>query len=319
MGYFPLLKDMLSILSFNILAPHFASPSYYPPGMDKPLAQCYRRRATRRFLSQIKQSCDILAFQEVTHGTKSPDPLPGCKLSPVSFDEYSDLIELLDDTFTGMFYPHDPNYWSEYGTYVPNGNALFFRRDVFSDPVWTNISLKTGNHAVLGEVTHLCSGQKFRVLNIHLDSESDKRRHCELMTALSYLSDTRDITDIILGDFNMGASDPYFSVVCQAGFRDVMKDVKVNTPTFSFMSNEPIDHIIYRDRSQSAIIPIIGKSRVLDNGIWDKYPRLGPLDIFAGARVRACLDTYGSDHLSVLAVFQLCCSVMSGEYSTEEL
>lgn len=302
---------MLSVLSFNILAPNFALPSHYPPGMGAALSQDYRRQATTRFLLQMKEVCDIMAFQEVTHGTPESASynVQGSSNCQCSYDEFTYLQRVLGDKFVGMFYPHESYYWNDYGGYVPNGNALFFRRAIFSDPVWSDVPLHTGNHAILGQVTHLASMRNFRVLNIHLDSELEDRRKRELSYALRSLDPDPNYIDIITGDFNMETSDSNYSIVRQLGFRGFGNQ----TPTFSFMMDSPIDHIVYRDLCGCALIPILGKSRVLDGGLWNRFPKLGLLDIFAGSRLKACLELYGSDHVPVLAVFVVSANIMTCE------
>ena len=293
---------MLSILSFNILAPHFANPSHYPPGMSDALSQEYRRNHTTRFLTQMKELCDIIGFQEVTHGDRD---------HPCSYDEFTYLIDLLGEEFIGMFQSHEPHYWSDYGRYVPIGNALFFRRSVFSEPSWYDVSLRTGNHAILAEVTHLTSMQKIRILNVHFDSESHTQRNRELTMALSSLPSKCGTIDIILGDFNMEISDSAFGQIKRTAFRDVLSDVNIKDPTFSFMTDEPIDHIVYRDSSCSGIIPIRCRTRIFGNDLWNKYPKLGIIDIFAGSRLKECLDLYGSDHFPILATFMISPAVMT--------
>lgn len=280
---------MLSVLSFNILAPHYAQATFYPPGIDRFLSLEYRRANTSSFLSRMKNVCDIMGFQEVTHD-------PSC------YDEFTYLQELLGDEFYGMFVPHDSHYWTEYGPYVVNGNALFFRREVFTEPTWFDVSLETGNHAVLGETTHIPTQRRFRVLVIHLDSEDQNRREYELAVALNTLSRDSKMIDIILGDFNMDSSERAYGTIRQAGYRDSLYDLGIRLPTFSFLTSEPIDHIIYRDLI-GAMIPIPGKTKVLDSGLWKEYPELGIVDLFAAPRLKACLDLYGSDHLPILTTF----------------
>lgn len=284
----PLIKAMLSVLTFNILAPHFANGSHYPPGIGGSLQQQCRRQGTTRFILQVKESYDILAFQEVsTDGS--------------SHDELAYLNNILQDEFVGMFYPHESHYWNDYGKYIPNGNALFFRRSIFGSPNWSNVSLLTGNHAVLAEITHIPSMRQFRVLNVHFDSESECRRNYELAAALSTLPPDPNMIDIIVGDFNMESTDKSYNIVRRVGFCTIDS----NTPSFSFMTDGPIDHIIYRDLNRSAFIPTANQSRVLDCGLWSKYPRMPPIDILMTPRLKECLKIYGSDHLPVLAVFMV--------------
>lgn len=279
---------MLSILSLNILAPHFAQPRYYPPGMSEALQQPIRREATTCFLHKMRDTCDIIAFQEVIHETTT-----SCKIHQ-SHDEFSYLSNVLGDEFIGAFVAHDKHYWNEYGTYIPNGNALFFRRSTFTEPIFYNVPLYTGNHAICGEVTHLSTKQRFRVLNVHLDSEYSERRNREFITAISSLPYDTNIIDIIVGDFNMP-----FSQSLPGGFIDILEGGTI--PTFSFMSNDAIDHIIYRDSNNKLLI--CDCSGVLHADLWTKYPKLEPIDVFAGPRLKACLNLCGSDHFPVYAAF----------------
>jgi endonuclease/exonuclease/phosphatase family metal-dependent hydrolase len=280
---------MLSVLSFNILAPHYAQASFYPPGIDRFLSLESRRANTSSFLLRMKDVCDIMGFQEVVH-------------DPTYCDEFAYLQDLLGDEFFGMFVPHDCHYWIEYGPYKVNGNALFFRRAVFSEPTWFDISLETGNHAILGEATHLPTRRQIRVLVIHLDSEDQNRREYELAVALDTLQINSKTIDFIIGDFNMEPSARAYDTIRQAGYHDSLHELGINTPTFSFLTSQPIDHIAYRDPT-GAIIPIPGKTKVLDCGLWQEYPGLGIIDLLAAPRLKACLDLYGSDHIPILATF----------------
>lgn len=284
---------MLRVLSFNILAPHFAGPSHYPPGMSNILDQDYRRCRTTKFLLKMKETCDVLGFQEVTHDTEG------------SYDEFTYLEKILGNDFVGMFCPHEPHYWADYGCYVPNGNALFFRRNLFSEPIWYDVDLFTGNHAIMGEVTHLPTSKKFRVLNVHLDSDEHKQRNYELNAGLTALEPFPDTIDIVLGDFNMEASDPYYPIVRQTGFKDIVTELQIKTPTFAFITDEPIDHILYRDPMRPPITLSCRETCVLDGGIWNKYAKYGPFDTFIIPRLRECIDLHGSDHFPLLAVFRL--------------
>jgi len=282
---------MISILTFNILAPHFADPTYYLPGMSSLLAEGYRRKGTTRFLLQIKDFCDIMAFQEVTH-------------DPISYDEFSYLVNVLGTEFSSMFVPHDINYWSEFGHNVVNGNALFFRKSIFSTPIWYDVPLLTGNHAIRGDVTHIGTKRKFRILNIHLDSERDERRNVELTRALNSLCCDASTVDIVLGDFNMEPSDKAFDYIKRAGFEDILQKLRIRTPTFFTMVNQPIDHIIYRDLTMGVdIIP--SKSYALGCEIWTEYPKIGPFDLLAGPRLKAYLDEYGSDHSPIISMLRV--------------
>lgn len=292
---------MLTVLTFNVLAPNFAAPKYYPQDFDDYLSKNRRRVSTTLFLTDIKNKCDIIALQEVTSDTFIHD-------DHVFEGEFNYFNGLLCDDFIGMFFPHDKTYWNNYFdktgeySYIKNGNALFLRKSVFTIPIWSDIPLGTGNHSIKADAVHLPTMRNIHVLNVHFENIDENVRITELCAAVDTMSSCHDNNDItiILGDFNTKIS-PIIEKITH-DFKDSMIEINNKTPTFSFTYNDPIDHIIYMGND---IVPIHDLSRVIDNGLYNKYPVLYPTDVLGSLRLRESLELHGSDHFPVITTFAI--------------
>ena len=179
---------MLTALTFNVLAPNYAAPKYYPPIDNIYLSRHFRRSATTKFLNNIKSKCDIIALQEVTHDTIIND-----EICHIRIGEYNYFNDLLSDDFIGTFVPHDKSYWSNYFdknnenyAYIQNGNALFLRKSVFSEITWYDVPLTTGNHAVSAIAIYSPTKRFIHILNVHFENLNENTRFIELSAALKY-------------------------------------------------------------------------------------------------------------------------------------
>jgi len=298
---------MLRLLTFNILSPNFSDPQYYPISCHPYLDQHLRREATTRFIQSMMDICDIFAFQEVTADTIFYDnPQPYIKLG-----EFNYLNQLLGDKYYGMFFPHDVNYWKEHigddfeYSYIQNGNALFYRKDIFTVPIWHKISSLTGNTSIRGDVIHIASQKLIRCINVHLDSDYSDNRIIELSGTISTFNLTNHCFDIIMGDFNTLMTNPQIKeILVKNNFTDALG---TNTnPSYPIINDitdcGAIDNIIYR----GACIPILSQSKVIDNDLWNMYPKFCASDDIRGPeRLKLCLQLYGSDHFPVIATFKL--------------
>lgn len=296
----------IRILTFNILAPHYADPKYYPLSSEYYLDTNYRRRYIIEFLRKFKDSYDILSLQEVT------DDTPGDNNS-IASGEFKYINNELSNEFIGKFFPHDKDYWDHWckkGEYFLTGNALFFRKRVFRNPKFTNLSLLTGNHAVKGEAYHIPSGKFVRAVALHLDSDSGDNRIIELTSLMNQMPENNNIIDIVAGDFNTSTTlHPIKIILANNHFKDALLEVNDTKPTFpltleTFVKTgaitDPIDHIIYRS---NIIRPDPLLTKVIDNNLWYNYPIISDKDILGPERVNASLQMHGSDHIPVIATF----------------
>lgn len=291
---------MITIITFNILAPNFADPKYYPPKCEMFLDPVKRRIATTNFINSIKSKCDIFAFQEVTYDTE----IETNEAQYIRKGEFRYIENLLSDEFTGMFFSHDKEYWGSFFSerdeysYIKNGNAIFFRRSIFKCHIWHDVPLQTGNHSVRCDLIHISTGSKVRVLNLHLDSQSHEMRIIELSSVLNNMSETlsNNTIDLIVGDFNTNSVN---NIIRSAGFNNSIQDVGICKPTFAFDNNEPIDHILYR----GDITPIPENTIILDGGFWDDMKDTTLDNNYS--RIETYFNLSGSDHLPVMATFSL--------------
>ena len=272
---------MLRILSFNILASIYSHQDYYPDGLGDLLDISYRKSKICGYIS--KGRYDIIGLQEVT-------------------DEiYQNIKECLGDSYISMFYPHNMEYWKEWipneYSYIPNGNAIFLKRDNFKLVLWEDISLETGNHAVAAYTQHIESGNQIRILNIHLEGDDEDQRVKEYNDLLNTLKEDAKTIDIVLGDFNSGIIDDISKITYENNF--IPDNNKIHT--FSIISSDktknPIDHIIYRS-------PNISKFSIhIDKEIWDLYPfNNNEEDKYMKERCEECLARYGSDHIPLMGL-----------------
>jgi mRNA deadenylase 3'-5' endonuclease subunit Ccr4 len=257
---------MLRVVTFNILASIYAHPDYYPDEAHDALSLSNRQEKILNYLSQLKDNCEVIALQEVTS------------------EFLQHVTKVLNPDFIGIFYPHDEEYWNEWihsdYSYLSNGNMLFLKQSSFGLILWENISLKTGNHAVLAHTKHIPTGHEIRILNIHLDSDNQDKRLKEYETALNSLEANSEIIDIVLGDFNSGIVDDILEITSKHNF------IPDNNKIYTFsMTKNPIDHVIYRSPYITSCI-----TRV-DNSNAEKFEE--------------CLTKYGSDHIPLKAFIRL--------------
>lgn len=286
---------MIRIISFNTLAPCFTNPSYYPNSSNPYLEWNNRLSRLLSFLYGIKSHCDIIALQEVTQDIKRKD------LS--SFDYFNDILE---SEFEGKFYPHEMKYWNEWIDphvgYIPNGNALFLRRSLFSDINWSNLALSSGNHVVQADAR--INENNIRIMSLHLDGDNPDKRIREYTSLLQNLPSGQYIgsIDIMLGDFNAGDSQLY-KIMNDAGFTDL---VQLDHSTFSISYDDrtksPIDHITCRSYKDLHVI----NNQILGKDIWENIPSQVEFNLeMETKRLNLCLQRFGSDHFPIMATLLL--------------
>ena len=276
--------DSLTVVTFNILAPCWASPSYYPEESWPFLPRDIRRT---RILEVLKSQsgADIIALQEVNE------------------PEFLFLKNALDKDYYAANTFHSPTYWSNWITvtppWEPNGNALFLKRKSFRNVSFQDLALSTnGNHAVYAEALQAGTNRRIRVASIHLDSDYPYNREAELQGLLDLLPAAKNATDIIAGDFNIDITKTSLQNNLKlAGFQSLLPALGITTTTSPFGTYNkssaygPIDHITLRNAA-----PVSGA--VIDFGLLAAYPDQKD-DV---TRIVLNMQQSGSDHFPVTVI-----------------
>jgi endonuclease/exonuclease/phosphatase family metal-dependent hydrolase len=272
----------VQVVTFNILAPCWASPSYYPPAAAPYLNRVYRRDRILDFLASQKDA-DIIALQEVTSA------------------EFEFIKNALGGEFLASNCYHSATYWASWITvdpaWEPNGNALLLKRTRFNEAAFSDLPLSgDGNHAVYAEARDRVTGRHFRIASVHLDSDYTYNRESELQALLERIPPASGFTDIIAGDFNTDVSRAGLqSNLKTAGFQSLLPALGITTTTSPWGTYNKsstfgaIDHITYRNAS-----PLTGA--VIDFGLLKKYPAQKD----DTTRIVLNLILSGSDHFPVV-------------------
>ena len=281
----PPRDPQLSVVAFNVLAPVWASPVWYPEELDPALLDAATRRETiGAFLASRASATDIFCLQEVQDS------------------EFPAFLAALGDGWTGAMGFNDPDWWSNWVVpeipWAPNGTAVIVRRSAFSSIRISDIALSgDGNHGALFEGVHRDSGRPVRAASVHLDSDVQANRNRESRSLMGQMPARAGTTDVVCGDINEDAVNGAASGVFQrAGFTDALAAVGNREPTHPFLESyngSPhwgiIDHILVREAR-----PLSGD--VFDFGVWSIEDEV--------ERIEANLVNTGSDHFPVGAVVE---------------
>ena len=275
-------SSRIDVVVFNVLAPVWAAPDWYPADMDPALLDTeWRRERIVGFLQEQAATADLVALQEVQDS------------------ELPYLAAALGGNFVGFMSTNDPDFWSNWVVegipWAPNGTAVFVRRSAFGSPRFFELEQSDGNSVAWVSARHLASGQRIRFASVHLDSDSQVNRQIELDALLDLWGPAgADRTDIIAGDINEDTIHGSLSTpLKQAGFVDVLAAVGNREQTHPwmdsyYMSNKwgILDHVLLRNGD-----PISGD--VVDFGVWAIEDET--------ARIEANFEASGSDHFPVVA------------------
>lgn len=275
-------RKQIYVVSFNVLAPCWASPKYYPSGVAPYLDRVLRRSHIMSFLNSVAPKADIIALQETTQ------------------TEFEYFKEDLQNDFYAFQAYHDPSYWSNWITpgipWEPNGVAIFVKKSTFTNVSFLDKPLtEDGNHSAYFEGIVQSTGKKVRAVSIHLDNDHGYNRHYELKALLQFLTKESVNPDIIAGDFNFGTEGGVIKRLLDNNhFVDVLHYLGREEWTHPFdvegdRNSGIIDHIAVRNAT-----PIDG--HVLNFGLWKLYPH------DQTGRVIANLEISGSDHFPILGV-----------------
>jgi endonuclease/exonuclease/phosphatase family metal-dependent hydrolase len=274
-------QERLDVVAYNVLAPIWAGPEWYPDDLDPAvLDAAARRTAVAAYLTSVRGTAEVVCLQEV------------------QASELPTYAAALGDGFEGILARNDPSFWADWLTdlpWQPNGTAVFVRTDAVSvgPEGFEDLPLAgTGNHAAVATGVHLATGQRLRIASVHLDSDSQVNRIREVESLLAAQPAASGTTDIVCGDVNEGTTiGALKGRFARAGFVDVLAADGVEDPTHPFRDSynrSPrwgvIDHILVRGG-----VPVDG--RVVDGGVW-------AIDANT-ARIEEAMRLLGSDHFPI--------------------
>lgn len=278
----------ISIVSFNILAPCWASPLYYP--VFSTLDRFYRRE---RIIDLLKSTnADIFCLQECTD------------------IEFLAIRERFNNDYSAFMAHHDLTYWSRWITedppYERNGPSIFVKKKLFKDLNFTNLPLSdSGNHAAVLTCKYTPTNTKFRIFSIHLDSDTTVGKSKEFDSLLEKYPESSEYIDIVAGDFNVDVNTSNFSNLLSVNnYVSILHYLGINGRTTPFSSSYhhfsiwgQIDHILVRHGKPA-------KGKIIDNGYEKLYPsKNGQHNNDEDNRIRSALNTFGSDHYPISGLF----------------
>lgn len=278
----PSVAQPIKIVSFNILAPCWASPNFYPKKVHPYLDRITRRKQIINFL-QSKPTTDIFTLQEVTQ------------------IEFNFIKKALQKNYMAFHSLHAPTYWSNWITtntkWEPNGNAIFLKKSRFTKVSFKDIALsQDGNHAALADATDQYSHKKIRAVSIHLDADGATNRKREFKALMDLIPMQTQRIDIISGDFNVNIKQANFhNEVIQAHLLNTLDSFNIREATLPKAKTEHedigvIDNVLIRNsRPQEAA--------VINFGLFKAHPH--PKDV--PMRLINNLRIAGSDHFPVEA------------------
>ena len=182
----------LPMVTFNVLAPVWAAPDWYPPEMDMSLLDAdYRRARITAFLASRAADTDIFCLQEVQES------------------ELPAFLAALGSGFTGAMAHNDRDWWANWVVpaipWAPNGTAIVMRRQAFSNLTFRDIPLSgDGNHAEFVAGVHRATGRRLRAASIHLDSDKEANRGREANALMAELPPAAGTTDVVCGRLQRG-------------------------------------------------------------------------------------------------------------------
>jgi endonuclease/exonuclease/phosphatase family metal-dependent hydrolase len=272
----------IDIVAFNVLAPIWAAPQWYPADMDPSvLATGYRRPRVTAFLEAHADTAEVVVLQEVQRS------------------EFPHLAAALGPAFEGRMSTNHRDFWSNWVDedlgWAPNGTAVFVRTVAFGTPRFAELDQATGNSVALVTARHLATGRLVRVASAHLDSDSERNRKLELAGILRrWGTGDRGSVDIIAGDINQDTIKGSLArILRQRGFVDVLARLGNREQTHPWLDSYyrsdkwgVIDHVLARNA-----VPISGD--VIDSGVWAIEDET--------LRIEANFAACGSDHFPVVA------------------
>ena len=271
----------LRVATWNVLAAPWAAPAFYPDGMDATLLD-RDARAGLVATAFVGLDAEVVCLQETT-----PPDLATIFATADGYDVHA--------------VPNGRELWASWATpelpWEPNGTAVAWRRDAFTDAVAGELSLGGGNVATTVELIH-SSGARVRVASVHLDVDRPDLRRTQLPAALTVFPAVDGAFDLVAGDCNEDTVGTELgAIVAGAGFVDALNELEVFAPTHPYArpgddwtALARLDHVLVRGAT-----PMAGQ--VVDAGTWAvEVP---------GIRMAELLRRTGSDHDAVVATVEI--------------
>jgi len=276
-------------VAFNVLAPCWASPAYYPVQCTANLDATSRRSLVIQTLKAIPD-VDFYALQET------------------QIDENPHLELGLGKGYTYFSVYHDDDYWKNWITsnppFVRNGVALAVNNRKYDSCEFSALPLGTGNRAAVAICRHRDLNRLVRIASVHFDSDYGGRRGKEAKALINWFTvPGGNYIDIIAGDFNADTDSGVIQErIMAAGFKDVLREVGIDENTHpwttSYNGNSMwgnIDHVTARGAGISSVA-----GQVYNNNLWKLYPVLsGKGEPNESNRICANPEIMGSDHFPV--------------------
>jgi endonuclease/exonuclease/phosphatase family metal-dependent hydrolase len=276
----------LEVVSFNVLAPVWAAPVWYPDGLDPALLETrFRRERIAVFLASTAPTTDVYCLQEVQES------------------ELPHFLAALGGGFDGFMAHNDRDWWSNWLVpeipWAPNGTAVIVKRRSLVRGAFRDAPISgDGNHAAFYDGVERGSGRRVRIASVHLDSDSEANRVREARSVVASLPPTAGAADIVCGDLNEDAVNGSAAHVFEsAGFADALAAVGNREPTHPWSSSynnadrwAVIDHVVVRGAKPES-------GDVLDLGVWSIRDELD--------RIEANFRNTGSDHFPLRATLGL--------------
>ncbi len=172
-------EERLDVVAFNVLAPVWAAPAWYPEELDPALLDAgVRRERIAAFLAARAATADVVCLQEVQES------------------ELPAFLAALGSGFTGAMAYNARDWWSDWVVpeipWAPNGTAVIVRRAAFRSIAFRDVALTDdGNHAAAFSGVHRATGRLVRAVSVHLDSDSQANRGREARAAVAELPSGR--------------------------------------------------------------------------------------------------------------------------------
>lgn len=269
----------LRVVSFNVLAPLWASPVWYPADLDPALLdRAFRRARIQAFLASVRRDVDIVCLQEVEQA------------------ELPFLLSALGNDFEGGMAVNDEGFWSAWlagNPWAPNGTAVAVRKTTVANRLFADLGVSDdGNHVAAVTGVLAAGGRPVRVFSVHLDSDSTANRGAELDSLMAQAPPYAGYVDVVCGDINEDTiTGTAAGIFKRNGYVDVLASVGNREPTHPFSSTyyashrwAIIDHVMVRGAA-----PVGGD--VFDSGLWSISDEL--------ERIEENFRRVGSDHFPI--------------------
>ncbi|MBM3208012.1 MAG: hypothetical protein FJZ57_05330 [Chlamydiae bacterium] len=203
-----MVSEHFSIVSYNILVPHYAhvnKPCFKeaPPGSPQWLQ---RRDALVAKIASL--AADVVCMQEV--------------------ERFNDISQEMQKAgYLGI--NTSRNNGEE------EGCCLFYKKDVFVFERHEDLYFddNTGRMAQIIDLTHITSQKVFQFVNTHIiyNNKDPSKQENEIQSLAGYLS-SKTIPCVICGDFNISPNDRMVSHIKNLGFRDSHQEMNCDDVSF---------------------------------------------------------------------------------------